>query len=181
LDVTDPLHLAVVGEYNVGEPRFFKPTPGSLASVRPTDLWFEGDLAYLACGSNGLHVVNLAIPSQPREVASCRTRSRAVDVQVDSGKVYLLDEVAGLLVLEPRPGTDSPLPPIIGEPRLSPDGSMAFPVSGESGCRYSLEASRDLKQWQPVATITATTAITRVEIPPVSGDTQVFYRVQASQ
>ncbi len=181
LDVSDPLHLAVVGEYNVGEPRFFKPTPGSLVGVRPTDLWFEGDLAYLACGSNGLHVVNLAIPSQPTEVASCRTRSRAVDVQVDSGKVYLLDDVAGLLVLEPRPGAESPLPPIIGEPHLSPGGLMAFPISGESGCRYSLEASRDLKQWQPVTTITATTAVTMVEVPSGSGDTQVFYRVQASQ
>ncbi len=59
-----------------------------------------GSYAYLASGTNGLHVVDVSDPANPRRVGSCDTPGSAWGVTVTGHYAYVADYYGGLQVID---------------------------------------------------------------------------------
>ncbi|MCP3104119.1 hypothetical protein LZ198_35140 [Myxococcus sp. K15C18031901] len=104
LDVTDPAHIAKIGEY------------GLRGAVSPRGLELRGNRLYMTYHQEGLRVLDVSNPTRPREVAYFNSfretdpdrgdtmTEGATGLQVPGdGHVYVVDTSRGLLVLtEPQ-------------------------------------------------------------------------------
>jgi hypothetical protein len=63
--------------------------------------------AYVADGPEGLQVVDLSTPSQPRLVGTFKTPSPPRDVALGAGAVYVAVASGNVLILRAGPGQDS--------------------------------------------------------------------------
>lgn len=81
----------------------------------PTDsggrggLQVDGNYAYVTGGDQGLTVVNIENPSDPKEAGSYYMSSVAQDVDVNSGYVYVANRENGLFILRFDDGTPEPI------------------------------------------------------------------------
>lgn len=96
IDVADPANPVTVGAYKIAVPSTL-PKPVSL------DVQVSGDYAYLACGSNGIHVVDVSDKSAPRLVGVYGTEDDARGVFVDGGKIYAATNYTGVKVMQVNP------------------------------------------------------------------------------
>ncbi len=70
---------------------------------------------------------------------------------------------------------EGPPPPMIGAPRILPDGKMELPVTGPSGTRLRIQSSGDLEQWSDVTETTGNGVPIPIPIPSTH-QPQTFYR-----
>ena len=97
----------------------------------------SGDLAYVAAGSAGLQVVNVADRTAPAIVASFDTPGNANDVKVVSELAFIADGASGLAILD----VSDPLSPLllgaVDTPGAANDvvvrGNLAFIADGSAG------------------------------------------------
>lgn len=89
----------------------------SLSPGVARDVAVQGSLAYVACGTAGVIVVDLSDPTSPMVVATLDTPGNAVAIDVDGAMGCLIDTAAGLIVLD----LTDPLAPL-------PAGDAACPV-----------------------------------------------------
>jgi hypothetical protein len=117
----------------------FSPTALSSISIPgyANNVDVSGNYAYVAAGSTGLQVVDVANPLSPRIVGSSDTTGTAIDVRVVGNLAYIADGASGLQVLDI---TNPALPTIIGTldtPGIAQDivviGTLAFIADGTSG------------------------------------------------
>jgi len=59
-----------------------------------------GSYAYLASGTNGLHVVDVSDPTRPRRVGGYDTKGKAWRVAVSGQYAYVADDTAGLQIID---------------------------------------------------------------------------------
>ncbi len=109
----------------------------SLPSVHRITL--DGERAYLAGGSHGLHVADLSVPDRPSLVASHDTPGRVLDVKVHGSYAILADHRQGLTVVDlsrpDRPRTAATVP-TRGEVRaLALRGDLLAVAEGSNGLR----------------------------------------------
>jgi hypothetical protein len=83
----------------------FYDTPGDAEGVAVSDTY-----VYVADGSFGLRVVDVANPTRPTEVGVYDTPGNAVDVAVSGSYVYVADEAGGLFILRISAGAPTPTP-----------------------------------------------------------------------
>lgn len=165
LDVTDPAHpvrlggvypanicsVAVSGNYafTVGgnELRVYDVSNPSNVTWRTDitlnnglDLKVDGDLAFVARGSNGVAMVDVSDPLSPTIVGAAPTLGAALSLFVVGDLLFVADGPAGLTILARPPATNSP--PSIISPPLSQTvtvGSPAFfsvAANGTAPLRY---------------------------------------------
>jgi hypothetical protein len=91
LDISDPIHPAPDGYY---------PLPGGQAKA----VAISGTLGVIADGSTGIYVLDVSNPANPILAGNFNTPGYAHHVFVDEGRIYVADDFAGLLILEPGPG-----------------------------------------------------------------------------
>lgn len=60
----------------------------------------QGDYVYVACGGNGLVIVDISDVAHPQVVATHRARWSADDVAVSGAYAYVADDLAGLRVID---------------------------------------------------------------------------------
>jgi hypothetical protein len=97
LDVTDPGHITLVGEWGQDRPQ-----------VSIHNILIEGDRAYVAYYQDGLRVLSLSASAAPVELAYFNTWrgpgnsffEGAIGVDKVGGQVYLADAQRGLIVVE---------------------------------------------------------------------------------
>jgi hypothetical protein len=116
-------------------------TPISLGSVAipgyANNVDVNGSYAYVAAGSAGLIVVNVANPSNPVIVASLDTPGNANDVRVVGNTAYVADGPAGLRIID----VTNPLQPVLrgvfDTPGEANDvfvaGAFAYVADGSTG------------------------------------------------
>lgn len=152
IDVSDPAHLVRLGGispanissvavsgnyaftvggnelrvYDVSNPsNVFWRTDITLSNA--LDLTLVEDMAYVACGSNGVAMVDISTPTSPTVIGTAPTLGEARSLAVAGDLVYVADGAAGLTILAPVPVSDSP-PSIVGLPwgQTVPVGGSAF-------------------------------------------------------
>jgi hypothetical protein len=109
LDVTDPDRIEPVAAWDLSERACpFVGEPGARFGAHQYREKLDGTLVYATWFAGGLRVLDLADPLMPREVAhfmpdrgpgGLAPQSNDVDVD-DRGRIYLLDRVSGLDILE---------------------------------------------------------------------------------
>jgi hypothetical protein len=124
---------------------------GTINSFTPTSLSFvaipgfannvdvSGNFAYVASGSTGLHVVNVANRAAPVVVASLDTPGNANDVRIVGTLAYVADGVSGLRIIS----VANPLAPVnVGSFDTAGDAldvivsnNRAYVADGDSGLR----------------------------------------------
>jgi hypothetical protein len=60
----------------------------------------QGNLAYVAQGQNGLTVMDINQPANPRKAGSIYTPGAAINTEVKGDYIYLNDQYGGLLVIK---------------------------------------------------------------------------------
>lgn len=79
-------------------------TPVSLSSIAipgyANNVDVNGNFAYVAAGSTGLQIVNVANPNAPVIVAALDTPGNANDVRVSGNLVYIADGTSGLRIVD---------------------------------------------------------------------------------
>lgn len=103
----------------------------SLPVSHGLDLTLNGDLAYVACGSNGIAVVDLSNPSAPQLVENILTLGEARGLAVQSEQIFVADGPSGLTVIG---GTDT-VPRMTDPPQgqtISAGASAFFSVTANS-------------------------------------------------
>ncbi len=68
----------------------------------PLDLTLQGDLAFVACGSNGVAVVDVSDPIWPARIGQIPTLGQAQSLVASGDLLYVADGSAGLTVLAPQ-------------------------------------------------------------------------------
>ncbi len=84
LDIRDPENLTQIGWLDV--------------PARGIDL--AGNYAYIAATGDGICIVDISDPGNPREVGSCNISGYAVDVYVDGNYAYVADYSIGLCIID---------------------------------------------------------------------------------
>ncbi len=102
-------------------------------------LTLEGDRAYLAGGSHGLHVADLSTADRPSLIATHDTPGRVLDVRVRGTYAFLADHRQGLTVVDlsrpDRPQTAATVP-TRGEVRaVALRGDLLATAEGTAGMR----------------------------------------------
>jgi hypothetical protein len=97
---TNPLHLIEI--FDVSDPASPKQVdkyemPGELESVH-----FDGDYMYVAEGYEGLHVLSLSNPSEPKPVGRCNNLeySKVIGMIIRGNYAYVVDGYRGLMILD---------------------------------------------------------------------------------
>lgn len=73
----------------------------SLTLSNALDLFLAGDLAFVACGSNGVAVVDISDPLSPTVVDTTRTVGEAMSLALADDVGYVADGAAGLTLIVP--------------------------------------------------------------------------------
>ncbi len=156
IDVTDPAHLVRLGgvspafissvalsgnyAFTVGgqDLRVYDVTnpsnlvrQASLTLNNSLDLTVVGDLAYVACGTNGVAMVDISSPTTPALIGTAATLGEARSLAVVGGLGYVADGPAGLTIIQPVALPTLP-PSIVGLPRgqtVAAGGSAFFSVA----------------------------------------------------
>lgn len=98
LDMTDPLHPAVITRY-IGDCTVA--TDSSCLSGGIHNVWIEGDFVYAVEPADGLHIIDISDPAQPEQVAFFHAgASHPHDVLVRDGLAFVSHWDAGLVILD---------------------------------------------------------------------------------
>ena len=98
LDMADPLHPEVITRYT-GDCTVT--THPSCLSGGIHNVWIEGDVVYAVEPADGLHVIDISDPTQPRQVAFFHAgSSHPHDVLVRDGLAFVSHWDAGLIILD---------------------------------------------------------------------------------
>lgn len=153
-------------------------------------------VAFLAAGSEGFLVIRVNDPTRPDLVARVWTGGLAMGVKVVNGLAFVSDGPDGLVIVDvtdtdnPRRlashGTGGDGFHMATNPRcfaldLQSDGSLLATNEAEPGRRLQIEASIDLRNWQPWTTPIPTGAFTRIPLTTGSQGSQRYFRVVATQ
>lgn len=144
LDVFNSFAYLGVGRqlvvFDVTDPR----APVQVAEVEDLgdsvqDIQVIGDLAFIATGTTGLHIIDVSIPAQPVKISSSNTPGMVTGVYVADGYAYLAAGGAGLLILDV---SDPANPTAVAQSRtldwdtnVVVSGGYAYVASGEEGVR----------------------------------------------
>ena len=105
LDVLNSFAYLGVGQqlvvFDVTDPR----APVQVAEVKELgdsvqDIQVIGDLAFIATGTTGLHIIDVSNPAQPVKISSSKTPGMVTGVYVADGYAFLTAGGAGLLILD---------------------------------------------------------------------------------
>jgi hypothetical protein len=110
----------------------------SVSLSNASDLTLCGNTAYVACGSNGVTMVDVSIPTAPAIVGTVATPGEARSLAVVGNLAYVADGLAGLTIISL--GTNS-APSILNPPQgqsVPAGGSALFSIgaNGTSPLRY---------------------------------------------
>lgn len=112
----------------------FLPLPGFANGVA-----VEGDLAFVAAGGAGLHVVDVRDPDAPALVATLDTPGNANDARVADGYAYVADGPSGLQIVDVRNPVAPALVGGIDTPGTATDVAVldgrAYVADGSAGLR----------------------------------------------
>lgn len=116
-------------------------TPGGLASIRipgyANNVEVAGNYAYVAAGSTGLQIVDVADRGAPVVVASLNTPGNSVDVRVIDNLAYVADGSSGLQIINITNPTAPVLVGTLNTPGNAQDvvvyGNRAYIADGISG------------------------------------------------
>ena len=112
----------------------------SLDLVNGLDLTVVSDLVYVACGSNGIAMVDISTPTLPAVVGTTATLGEARSLAIVGDLGYVADGAAGLTIIA-RTTVPSPPPSIAGVPQgqlVTAGGTAFFSVAanGAAPLRY---------------------------------------------
>jgi hypothetical protein len=113
-DFTDPANPIQLRKFGI---------PGT----RCEKLTVLGDYAYLACGTDGLKIIDISTPATASVIRTVDTPGNAVDIRVSGNFAYIADEGQGLAII------DIALP-------ASASLTKSFPITGSA---TSLEIAGD--------------------------------------
>ena len=97
INVTDPTKPFVAGSYDASPPDKDGKAVGDARGVQVV-----GRFAYVADGTSGLQIINVADPTKPLVVGSYDTPGTALGVQVVNGDAYVADDYSGLQIIDVR-------------------------------------------------------------------------------
>ncbi|MEO0122595.1 MAG: T9SS type A sorting domain-containing protein [candidate division WOR-3 bacterium] len=118
LNVNDPSHPQKIKEIGHPGEGWLNPLQGCGIAVYDT-------LFLIACGHYGLWIYNIAVPSNPVRLSTCKT-PRASNVAVSGNYAYVADAESGLIIIDI---SDLTSPQIISNFYIPPPGGVDVVVS----------------------------------------------------
>ncbi len=170
-DVSNPAAPEMVGSYMPGTgPVGFPPRYQFLPVY---DVQVAGNLAYLACGTSGIWVVDISLPSAPVNVARIPTTSFAKKLALIGNRAFIAMPDGGLQIVD--------MPANLGiqpSPALSISASNGLQLSliGPAGAQFAIEHADNLtgSLWQPLQTVTLTNAPAILGLSPATATRHYF-------
>jgi hypothetical protein len=122
IDVTDPLVANAVGNYK--------------SAGFPGGIDFEGPFACVAYGTNGLHILDVSDPANPKRVSTCAISGEAYDVAISENKAYVVDFSGSIVIcdlasLPPRIPSSYKTGPLLTDVKVT--NNVAYVAAGTSG------------------------------------------------
>ena len=135
-----------------------------------------GNLAYVACGSDGLWAMDVTVPTLPVNVARFVTAGWAQNVAVADNKAYVALGDGGLQIIALPAGLGVQSSPTL---TLSHAGGLKLVLTGPAGAQAAMEYADSLagSGWQPLQTITLTNAPFVLDLS-ASGTSHRFFRAR---
>jgi len=164
IDITNPANPTLTGSLSVGN-----------SSNLIYDIVIADGYAYLAVQDSGLHVVNIADPQNPVEVARYTLPGTLNSVAVAGNTVYVTAETAGIYIFSVTPPstiagqvTDAKGTPIVGTVisanslyTATTDASGVYTLTNIPAGNYMLTPSKDgILWWEP--------AQRNITVPPIA-------------
>ena len=158
-DISDRLAPTLVGRYA---------TSGIAKSAV-----IAGNYAYIAVHGDGLQVIDIRNPAEPRDVGGNSIFSVG-EVAVEAGKLFVATDLEGLLIFN----LYTP-PPQLRALGWSSQRGMRFSVSGEAGQSVQVQRSSDLIGWQDWFGVVLGPSSSELSDPDTASGPQRFYRAVA--
>ncbi|MBN1782761.1 T9SS type A sorting domain-containing protein [bacterium] len=168
-DMSDLLsYPALVGQW-------LAPGPVYCVTVR-------GDYAYVACGGEGLYILNISDPANPVETGSAPVDYRASDVVLNSAYAYVADKYYGIRIVDiadPAAPAETGFCPLTSAERLTYQDGYVY-ASNERRGIYTIDVS------DPAAPVKTDSSVTGFvydveadgsSLYAVTGDSLHMYRI----